>query len=1278
MKKINLTAIVFAICCVSFLAFLAFNPSHAYFQSHAQATGVNTAKVDLLFDKFNADTDGNYTIGSFSGNINTDAWGTIKNPYVMTGKNHVNNLFILQRSGYFATKTTTVETTDAEGNVTKTEVPRQSYFVVSTKDGYPIAIDCGGMTINPIGSATNPFTGNIQGAPLTGEATYTAGTGTSATPYKVTQSTIANLQVVAVENTPDIGFFGTLGFKGTSVDYIPPDDNDADDITGTPGTLTGGFAASISNVLFADISISTTQSVANDWWTTLFKDHTHYTDHGETHHVGIVAGHAEWATIKDVSVYYSSDSIKAFSLGGTSTNYYSVCGIIGTLKYVNPTATSTGFNTENSVSDDTLELTGGGGGVSGMLTGYMLSEKIFGRNTNTGTGVGTENLEDIYDIGYDVKDLKEGTNSIFEYVDVKEKSGGLWGTGIGATETTYRYYFFRDSIFTFAMSARGQVVNGNVTDSDGKVDFLVRIWDVNDQGAIIAPTIEITSSLTSGTSGAWEQKPYPEKSQNLYRFEAVAPSEISKSGDEYLLVYRADDGNMYCFTLSETATNGYTTSSFTLDPIVVEGQTFAPTYKTSGTGYAAYDSSNNTYTIPKLTFNGDEVFRAAEGYLLYEGTYNNGAVTYNNSPLSVDTTGTLYFSKTDDGFFEAPYIWTRDEVIEGSNPEETETVSTLEALTLSTTVTENIGGSNVTYEKYKAVKVYMVLNSIYVADSAYYTTGTGTNLKYNYYCSKSLVYTSATYPMNTHQTTADPKHFGITASRYNSPSFTLSSNEAVLDSYRASEPAYWYALKPQSVTSNNITNLVSISGNVRLQSWVIVLGDTTYYYHGVQLFFDTATNKFVPKINSPSALQGVTSSSETAALPSKGATEVDNFLIFKMVKDDTELVPGNNWEVKDSSIVKSFDSSTHVLFYDGEKYDDDGNRIDSYTITSLDALKWNNGQGSYLTKLNHAVKLSQATEESLTLNFNKLLGDNWLGDIAQSLLGSNSGGLVPAEIGTNGTAYSIPAGMIAFDILKASADDPSYINIIVAVNPEQDKSWIGLYGPMSTDDWNDEFNLNSAWKQRFFLPYSKLGIYEGYLGQYATKISGYKTDAKTDKQTGDYYAYLGGEVAYVAYTFSVTSPGIYLLGSGSGPMTVAYFSVDGAAGAGNDGAGNLPLGFVDFVYDNGSETNPTILTVDKHQSGAHVVEAEDLNTYYYPSYRYVRLIPNANYSDTDTTDTINGKIPIEEIYVRRYIGTANADTGIKRHLSLKRKDGDTTFMIVSSIYADNPALTLTQ
>lgn len=63
MKKLKLTTIIFAICCVSFLAFLAFNPSHAYFQIFTDPVGINTAKVDLLFDKFtpNQEVDGDNT-----------------------------------------------------------------------------------------------------------------------------------------------------------------------------------------------------------------------------------------------------------------------------------------------------------------------------------------------------------------------------------------------------------------------------------------------------------------------------------------------------------------------------------------------------------------------------------------------------------------------------------------------------------------------------------------------------------------------------------------------------------------------------------------------------------------------------------------------------------------------------------------------------------------------------------------------------------------------------------------------------------------------------------------------------------------------------------------------------------------------------------------------------------------------------------------------------------------------------------------------------------------
>ena len=462
--------------------------------------------------------------------------------------------------------------------------------------------------------------------------------------------------------------------------------------------------------------------------------------------------------------------------------------------------------------------------------------------------------------------------------------------------------------------------------------------------------------------------------------------------------------------------------------------------------------------------------------------------------------------------------------------------------------------------------------------------------------------------------------------------------------------------------TTDISNLVTVKGN----SYFInaPTSGTSYIHFSSQLSFDG--ENFSLKIGTPSE----TTSTTTPTNLAQPEVANGNFLLFKVVKvddtHDTVVVPGKNWTVTDS--VAEFDASTHVLFFDGD-YDHP-----SYTITPLAHLKWNNGNGEYLSRLNHAIRLAEATKDSQKLDFQKLLGDNLLGNIAQALLGSNSGGTVPAPIGTNGTAYTIPAGMIAFDILKASADEPSYINIIVAVNPEQNPAdnFIGIYGPRDVNNWRDEFKLSTNYKQRFKLPVSMAGTYPSYLEKYYTTISGYYTQqdgkyVKTSAEDGPFYAYLGGEVAYVAYTFSITEPGVYLLGSSSGPMTVAYFSVDGAAGAGNDGAGNLPLGFVDFVYDNGSETNPTILTVDKHQSGAHVVEAEDLNTYYYPSYQYVRLIP---VKDSKT-------IPLEEIYIRRYInGTPTADhnADIKRFISMRRKDSDTTFMLVSSIYADNATI----
>jgi hypothetical protein len=207
MKKTNLiTYLIFALFCVSFLAFLVFNPSHAYFQLFMKdAAGINSTKVDLLFDKF----DSNGTYGEFEVDLDTGTWGTPQNPYVINAPNHVSNLSVLQRSGYFAKKT------------------HQCYFVVCTPTGYPVAIDCDGMEIVPVGSPTTPFTGIVKGAPIKIEEYTGTGTPYDGTEYTnvyktpddkdlaTTQSAITNLIVAATDATSDIGLFGRLGYKGT-------------------------------------------------------------------------------------------------------------------------------------------------------------------------------------------------------------------------------------------------------------------------------------------------------------------------------------------------------------------------------------------------------------------------------------------------------------------------------------------------------------------------------------------------------------------------------------------------------------------------------------------------------------------------------------------------------------------------------------------------------------------------------------------------------------------------------------------------------------------------------------------------------------------------------------------------------------------------------------------------------------------------------------------------------------------------------------------------------
>ena len=377
------------------------------------------------------------------------------------------------------------------------------------------------------------------------------------------------------------------------------------------------------------------------------------------------------------------------------------------------------------------------------------------------------------------------------------------------------------------------------------------------------------------------------------------------------------------------------------------------------------------------------------------------------------------------------------------------------------------------------------------------------------------------------------------------------------------------------------------------------------------------------------------------------------FTIAKTTGDSVEdggniFVPSQNF--LPTSITETFDPSKYVF----ESITTNG--VPSYKLSPLANYNLNSGRGTKVSELDHAVKLYRATNYNAQLTLsNSAIGD-WFGDV----LDTNSGGVVVSQIGTTDINYTIPTGMIAFYIDEevTNAQKPSYINIIVAVNPNQTTNGrIGLWNTgvkKDTTQWNTTFNINNP-TYYFDLPVSKAATSQNDKQYTITVSEYYKPDAEQRKdaqgnlmfddkgrpiytpEQGNRYVYLGGQAALVYHSFEVTEGGIYLLGSGVGPMTVAYFSVSGAAGQGADGTSTSPLGDIDFVYAYGGN----IISVDQKFDGVQIPDDETYS-YYYPSYHFIVMKGNG-----DSKPFVQS----ESIKVHRYIN-ANDSMGTKRHIKI--------------------------
>lgn len=369
----------------------------AYFVQNQYRQSWNEMEVNIIFGRLDNPPD-------------PDApWGTEGNPFLISEEYHLINLYTLQNR------------TD------KRVIDENSVFQVSTEKGKPVYI--GGinyqslMPIYSIGTEEFPFVSTLRGVKATNTSDYVElPNGENGETIYSDTSVLGNIQVNATPNQFDIGIFGNVGPK-----------------TKPTGDTTIG---NISNLVLYNVEINATSVGTPD----PASDHKHFVTTGpasayETNHIGLLIGHAQYAKVSDISVYYSSTGnrdqhVKAFRVNaGTSAKYTTAQGVIG-------------YYTDLIINDnESLPLSS---------TGFVdqLGE------ANIGLGLGVVYSDDIWH--FMEKNVFSGVPQTGESYGIKKNFGAeLYGGNMPGKKA------FNVGVFTFAHSKETQ----------GE-DRLEKIWPV--------------------------------------------------------------------------------------------------------------------------------------------------------------------------------------------------------------------------------------------------------------------------------------------------------------------------------------------------------------------------------------------------------------------------------------------------------------------------------------------------------------------------------------------------------------------------------------------------------------------------------------------------------------------------------------------------------------------------------------------------------------------------------------------------------------------------------
>ena len=423
--------------------------TYAYFSKKDVYDGFVSGQVELLFDRLN--DEGLAAYAEAEGvvvNTADEAWGTRENPYVISNVRHLYNLSELQNLGYFEKKHLSKNTATDLSNI--------PYFVISTPEYQPVAIDGDGYrAISPIGTEEYPFIGSVKGA--TG-APCTAGG------YSAEVSILYNLRVSGDPNEPDVGLFGNVGFLGT-----PPAEN-SEDMTfrGTPSVLSclvlHDVTVTVDYRLFDAVEAFLDDIILGKGghrysFSELYNEKDNSLYYGvphENHHIGILAGHVSYTKVEYISVFYSSGDIAAIDLldvepvDDVAPNYFSAAGILGFIYNMNPeydlaSGSMTGGSGSNT-SDLYYGIIGGGGLGVGDKAGYVLAKTI-------------------YNAYHYANGAPLGEGDTFLIKNATDESGTpLCEEWVSNGQKTGQHYFY-DGVFTFALSSQEDAIVDTFADT---------------------------------------------------------------------------------------------------------------------------------------------------------------------------------------------------------------------------------------------------------------------------------------------------------------------------------------------------------------------------------------------------------------------------------------------------------------------------------------------------------------------------------------------------------------------------------------------------------------------------------------------------------------------------------------------------------------------------------------------------------------------------------------------------------------------------------------------